>query len=192
MLGFNGGLMGVRRTPTTGTASGLWFQNEQSVAQRAGIWPISGGVNINAITYSQSSVYSGTDAATNAAMTDGLQTGAQTATGAGSNGTPWLKMDLQNLFTIDRVVIGNASGSVPAGGWSAAYTNNLDLQYSTDDTNWTTIVDTGDKSANSFLYTISFTAVSARYVRLINNHPTNNKHIALTEFYALSPGQASP
>jgi hypothetical protein len=43
MLGFNGGLMGVRRTPTTGTASGLWFQNEQSVAQRAAIWPISGG-----------------------------------------------------------------------------------------------------------------------------------------------------
>jgi hypothetical protein len=39
MLGFNGGLMGVRRTPTTDTASGLWFQNEQSVAHRAGIWP---------------------------------------------------------------------------------------------------------------------------------------------------------
>ena len=42
MLGFNGGLMGVRRTPTTGTASGLWFQNEQSVAKRAGIWPSAG------------------------------------------------------------------------------------------------------------------------------------------------------
>ena len=41
MLGFNGGLMGVRRTPTTGTATGLWFQNEQSVAQRASIWPSS-------------------------------------------------------------------------------------------------------------------------------------------------------
>jgi hypothetical protein len=41
MLGFNGGLMGVRRTPTTGTASGLWFQNEQSVAQRANVWPFS-------------------------------------------------------------------------------------------------------------------------------------------------------
>jgi hypothetical protein len=41
MLGFNGGLMGVRRTPTTGTASGLWFQNEQSVARRAAIWPAS-------------------------------------------------------------------------------------------------------------------------------------------------------
>jgi hypothetical protein len=38
MLGFNGGLMGVRRTPTNSAASGLWFQNEQSVAERAGIW----------------------------------------------------------------------------------------------------------------------------------------------------------
>jgi hypothetical protein len=41
MLGFNGGLMGVRRTPTTGTASGLWFQNEQSVAKRANLWPLN-------------------------------------------------------------------------------------------------------------------------------------------------------
>ena len=39
MLGFNGGLMGVRKVPTTGSASGLWVPNEQSVAKRAGIWP---------------------------------------------------------------------------------------------------------------------------------------------------------
>jgi hypothetical protein len=43
MLGFNGGLMGVQRTPTAGAATGMWFQNEQSVAKRAGIWPIAGG-----------------------------------------------------------------------------------------------------------------------------------------------------
>jgi hypothetical protein len=41
MLGFNGGLMGVRRTPTQGIASGLWFQNEQSVAKRANLWPLN-------------------------------------------------------------------------------------------------------------------------------------------------------
>lgn len=41
MLGFNGGLLGVRRVPTGDAASGLWFQNEQSVAKRAGIWPIT-------------------------------------------------------------------------------------------------------------------------------------------------------
>lgn len=40
MLGFNGGLMGVRKVPTAGGASGLWSPNEQSVAQRAGIWPV--------------------------------------------------------------------------------------------------------------------------------------------------------
>jgi hypothetical protein len=39
MLGFNGGLMGVRKVPTTGAAPGMWSPNEQSVAQRAGIWP---------------------------------------------------------------------------------------------------------------------------------------------------------
>jgi hypothetical protein len=42
MLGFNGGLMGVRRTPTNEVATGLWFQNEQSVARRAGIWIVGG------------------------------------------------------------------------------------------------------------------------------------------------------
>ena len=39
MLGFNGGLMGVRKVPTSGTATGVWDQNEQSVAKRAAIWP---------------------------------------------------------------------------------------------------------------------------------------------------------
>jgi hypothetical protein len=42
MLGFNGGLMGVRRVPTGSAATGLWFQNEQSVARRAAIWPSAG------------------------------------------------------------------------------------------------------------------------------------------------------
>ena len=39
MLGFNGGLKGIRRVPATEAASGLWMPNEQSVAKRAGIWP---------------------------------------------------------------------------------------------------------------------------------------------------------
>lgn len=43
MLGFNGGLMGVRKVSAASSASGLWFQNEQSVARRAGIWPVTSG-----------------------------------------------------------------------------------------------------------------------------------------------------
>lgn len=40
MIGLNSGLLGVRRVPTTGSASGLWAPNEQSLAQRAAIWPV--------------------------------------------------------------------------------------------------------------------------------------------------------
>ena len=40
MIGLNGGLLGVRKVPTLATASGLWVPNEQSLAQRAGIWPL--------------------------------------------------------------------------------------------------------------------------------------------------------
>jgi hypothetical protein len=188
MLGLNGGLMGVLKVPTTGTATGVWDQNEQSVAKRAGIWPAGAGeIPVGSIAYSQRSVYSGTSAATNGPMTDGLQTGTQT----GTDGVvgEWIKMDLGATYSVDRVVIGNASSTVPPGGWSSSYTNNLDLQYSLDDFNWTTIVNTGDKSAFTFLYTLSFSAVSARYIRLFSG---GLSYIALTEFYALSPGQTYP
>ena len=42
MIGLNSGLLGARRVPTTSSASGLWVPNEQSLAKRAAIWPISG------------------------------------------------------------------------------------------------------------------------------------------------------
>lgn len=42
MLGLNSGLLGVRRVPTVSSASGLWVPNEQSLAKRAAIWPVSG------------------------------------------------------------------------------------------------------------------------------------------------------
>ena len=41
-IGNNGGLMGVRRVPGTGEASGIWDFDEQSIAKRAGIWPATG------------------------------------------------------------------------------------------------------------------------------------------------------
>jgi hypothetical protein len=39
MLGLNGGLMGVRKVPTTTAASGVWVPNEQVLAKREGAWP---------------------------------------------------------------------------------------------------------------------------------------------------------
>jgi hypothetical protein len=42
-IGTNGGLIGPRRVPSTGSASGVWDPEEQKLAKGAGIWPISGG-----------------------------------------------------------------------------------------------------------------------------------------------------
>lgn len=43
LLGYNGGLRGKPRIPSTGNASGLWDLEEQKIAQGAGIWPSTGG-----------------------------------------------------------------------------------------------------------------------------------------------------
>ena len=44
MIGLNSGLLGVRRTPSNVGASGIWVPNEQSLAKRVAIWPVSGGI----------------------------------------------------------------------------------------------------------------------------------------------------
>jgi len=42
MLGFNGGLIGVDRTTTVGTAIGVWTPGEQVKARRSNTWPLVG------------------------------------------------------------------------------------------------------------------------------------------------------
>lgn len=53
MLGFNGGLLGSKRTPSPLAASGLWFQNEQLIARQAQSWPTTGpgGAPLPALWY---------------------------------------------------------------------------------------------------------------------------------------------
>jgi hypothetical protein len=48
MLGFNGGLIGNDRTPTSLTAIGVWTLDEQIKARRSGIWPGPGDIDANA------------------------------------------------------------------------------------------------------------------------------------------------
>jgi hypothetical protein len=43
LLGYNGGLRGKPRTPSTSNASGIWDLEEQKIAASAGIWPSAGG-----------------------------------------------------------------------------------------------------------------------------------------------------
>jgi hypothetical protein len=174
MLGFNGGLMGVRRVSSASAASGLWFQNEQSVAKGANIWPSRVGV------YSQSSVYGGSTAISSAIMTDGSFTNTGIATNNNA-GDDWAKIDYGSVFLISTVVIGTATSSIP-GGWDKSYTENKNVQTSSDDVTWTTLFNTGTFASNG-IYTFSspasFTAVSARYIRIVAS-----SYVALSEFYA--------
>jgi hypothetical protein len=69
----NGGLSGVKRTTTTGSAPGVWTLEEQAIAKRAGIWPVFGlsyrywrlanfadtALNFNTIDMGEIEVYDG-------------------------------------------------------------------------------------------------------------------------------------
>lgn len=41
LLGYNGGLRGKPRIPSTSIASGIWDLDEQKIAKGAGIWPVN-------------------------------------------------------------------------------------------------------------------------------------------------------
>lgn len=175
MLGFNGGLIGVRRASNYLKASGIWTSNEQIVARRGGFWPIAPGV------YSQSSQYPGTTAVSAAIMTDGLVTNTGVATN-NNIGDNWVKIDYQSPILISSVIIGTATSSIP-GGWNKSYTEGRNVQTSNDDSTWTTLFNTGSFASNgiyTFAAPTSFAAVNARYIRI-----AVVGYVAISEFYVL-------
>ena len=171
MLGFNGGLMGVSRTPGFGAAVGLWTPQEQCIAQLRKRWKASATP-----VYSQSSLYSGVTAASLANMTNGSYT--DTATATDSSGAEWVKVDYGQIVRMESVVIGTATGNIP-GGWGYTYTENRNVQSSTDDSTWTTVFNTGTFGSEG-IYTFYFAPVEARYLRI-----THAGYVAISEFYAL-------
>lgn len=175
MLGFNGGLLGRQSFQAVRRLSGVWFPNEQAAF-------LSTFVVIGEILYSQSSVYSGTTAASNANMTNGSISDTATATNNGA--TEWVQMDLGRVLQISTVVVGTATNSIP-GGWGKSYTENRNVQYSIDGSSWTTAFNTGTFASNGiYKFNVSF---AARYIRL-----TAAGYLAISEFYALGVGQPDP
>jgi hypothetical protein len=175
-IGTNGGLIGPRRVPNGGSASGIWDLEEQKLAKGAGIWVRPLG------TYSQSSLYSGATAASRANMTNGSFTDTATATDAATGGaSAFVKVDYGESVYITTVTIGTATGNIP-GGWSKDYTNNSLVQTSDDDSTWTTLFNTGT-FATEGIFTFygpgNFTPVSARYVRIAKA----DAYVAVSEFY---------
>lgn len=130
------------------------------------------------ITYSQSSVYTDNDPATFAGMTNGVFAEA-TQTGTNSEAQPWVMMDLGAVTAVKKVVVGTDFTEVLAGGWSAAYTENRDVEGSTDGTTWTVLFNTGTFTQGIQQYTVD---ASVRYIRIVGE----DDFLCVTEFYAMT------
>jgi F5/8 type C domain/Major tropism determinant N-terminal domain len=144
-------------------------------------------IPIASITYTQSSVYAGTTPISNAIMTDGSFTNTGVATDA--DGAPeYITMDLGSVYDVGSVVIGTATDNIP-GGWDKFYTQGLDVEFSANGTTWTYVFNSGTMESNG-MYTFPVD-ISARYIRIVSNSGTLF-YVALSEFYALAPGQTWP
>lgn len=132
------------------------------------------------ITYTQSSVYGSNVAANYSNMNDNNASGSSGATATASSGNTWVMADLGSNKAVNRIIIGYDYLNNLPGGWGTSYTQNLNIQTSTDASNWTTVGTTPSYSSTGStngLVTINFSAQEARYVRL-----QYGTYFALTEF----------
>jgi len=116
--------------------------------------------SISAVTYS--SLYSAPFTPTVSNLTDKSST-----TGGATNSTAnsWISVDLGGSRTINYIDLMNVSTSP----FNNSYMNNLQLQWSNDNTNWTTITTLATASFTDNVYSnYTFPSVTARYVRLLN------------------------
>lgn len=152
------------------------FSSQNSPQNTIPSTPINtSSIVLSQIVYSQSSVYSSNTAATNSKMTDGIFV-ENSQTGTNNASVEWIKMDLGSVTNVSSVVIGSDFTNVLPGGWGKSYTENKNIQYSTDNINWTTAFNTGTFNQGIKTFTVNF---SARYIRILSTG-----WVCLTEFYA--------
>lgn len=137
--------------------------------------PASTNIVLSQIVYTQSSIYGTNLAATNSGMTNGIF--AETKQTGTNNGNEWIMMDLGSVKNVTSVVIGCDYNSVLEGGWGKGWTENRNVQYSSDNTNWTVAFNTGTFSQGIKTFSYSF---SARYIRIVSSG-----WVCVTEFYAI-------
>lgn len=148
MLGFNGGLMGVRKVPTTAGASGLWMPNEQSVAERAGIWPV--GANDDPY-WNNVSLLLHMD---------------------GSNGSSTFTDSSSNAFSVTRYGLPEISTAQSKFGGASAYFNGSSSHYLLIPSNSAFAFGTGDFTVEAWAYQLAQTTYAS--LMEIGNHIYNS------------------
>ena len=130
-------------------------------------------------TYSQSSLYNSNDAATASGMRDGdYGSGGTLQTGTNyDDAVDWVMMDFGSVKSFSSVVVGCDFDEVMPGNWGAFYTEDRDVETSSDGTTWTLLFNTGTftQGIQTFAY-----SGSARYIRIT----AVDDYLAVTEFYA--------
>jgi hypothetical protein len=137
--------------------------------------PASTNIVLSQIVYTQSSIYGTNLAATNSGMTNGIF--AETKQTGTNNGSEWVMMDLGSVKNVTSVVVGCDFTNTLEGGWGKSWTENRNVQYSSDNTNWTVAFNTGTFTQGLKTFNHSF---SARYIRIFHNG-----FLSITEFYAI-------
>ena len=123
-------------------------------------------------SFSQSSDYTGVPATTTT-MADRDYT---TGTGTYGGGSEWIKADLGSAQSVGRVRV--AGGPLAGWGGAAGYLNGFDIQYSTNDSTWTTFATiAGASDYHPYAVDMTSTPVTARYWRI---YATG--YMATTEF----------
>jgi hypothetical protein len=188
LLGYNGGLRGKPRIPSTSNASGIWDLDEQKIAASAGIWPTapdaSASIPLQDIVYSKNEVWwSGFDPAYETPLGNlAFRDGVATSGGAVAN-DGYIKMDLGQAYMVEKIVIGSwHNGFTPP--W--AITNNCDILYSVNGTTWTTAFNLIGEFADVSIKEFDIN-VEARYIAI--KRISSGDYAGVSEFYALAPGQ---
>lgn len=154
---------------TTSDANG-WIASTISVLGTMGLTEYTG------ITWSQSSVYSGTTAAnaTNMRNNDEIvgENGNCTGTGTYYESTAFVRADLGSPKSVSVIVVG--AGNIPGFGTTAAYLNGGLIQSSQDGVAWTTemtVANTQDNYQRTVVCRLP-SPVTARYWRVMysNNY----------------------
>jgi hypothetical protein len=96
----------------------------------------------NNATYSQSSVWSQNFPASAITMNN-KSVSEEYQTGTNYSGLQWIKMDLGLTSLITHVVIGCDFYNILRTGWGKSYTENLEVEFSIDNINWTSAFNTG-------------------------------------------------
>jgi hypothetical protein len=126
--------------------------------------PPAGGAEIIPVGFSQSSNYSGDTGSGANAMRDGVFNTIPSVIGTLGDASSWATADLGSVQSVGHIEV----VPIPASfqGWGAAYLNSASVQYSTDNSSWTTAgVISG---ATEGVYTsIPLGGVSARYIRIV-------------------------